>query len=324
MARDLSLNIKDLAERRLPFVLLVGGEYVRRKRALEFYIESLRGVVESFSIKKTSVVEISSNQGFSKLADDLNVLGLFSKFQLTIISSNENISADFQKKLIPLLERANPLGSVILVCEKLQAQSAILKFAQKSGCLIELKTLQGAEIFQWTMRELKRHHRTAKRGVVEFLIEQCEGNVDYLTTRIEQLALYTSEDEVTEQDVRALLLSGRSEDEFSFLQSIVDGASPALLRRKLARCPLNPFGFVTLLQKNLLGAAALKEQSSARNDLGLSPWMMQRLKKRIASTNQMKAIKELNAALRLESRLKHKSLEQIDIISLYLDESGAL
>lgn len=324
MARDLSLNIKDLADRKPPFILLVGGEYIRRKRALEFYIESLRGVVESFSIRKLSASELSSSQALSRLADDLNVLNLFSKFQLTIISSNESLSADLQKKLITLFEKPNPSGSVVVVCEKLLATSALFKLAQKLGCLVELKTLQGAELFQWTLRELKRHQRTAKRGVVEFLIEQCGSSVDILTTRIEQLALYTSEEEITEQDVRALLLFGRSEDEFSFLQSIVDGATPSLLRKKLARCPLNPFGFVTLLQRNLLGAAALKEQPSARNDLGLTPWMTQRLKKRIATTNQTKATKELSAALRLESRLKHKSLDQIDIISLYLDESGAL
>jgi DNA polymerase III delta subunit len=301
--QDTVSKVLEVAKKSPPLVLIVCPDFVRRKRALDLYLENLKNV------------EIH-RVGPDFLPDETANLSLFGKTPIYVVSQIESLTNEVQKKFVEGSKSALIIG----VGEKIALKTPLRSLAEKLDSFIEIPALRGIEIYGWVSREFKRFGKNITKPAMELLIELCDRKVDYLASRIEQLDLYVEEDVVTEAHVRSLLSVSIREDDFSLLQSVIDDELIQKQARKLARSEVNPFGFAQLLFKNLSYAAAMKESASARSELKIPPWISQKLTKRVKSMSDVSFRKSLLALCKFDARLKNNSLDSKTLIAMLGDE----
>lgn len=303
MAKDSIKLVQEVAKRAPSLVVIVCPDFVRRKRALDFFLNHFPEA-ELHKVGNDFVPDVTAN------------LSLFGKTPIYLVSQIETLNNEIQKRFV----EGSKSAMIVAVGEKLATKTPLRTLAEKLESFIDIPVLKGIEVYGWATREFKRLGKNITKPALELLIELCERKIDFLASRIEQLDLYVKEDVVTEAHVRSLLSVAIQEDDFSLLQSILDDEPIQKQAKKLARSEANPFGLEQLLFRNLSYAWAMKESTSARSELKIPPWIAQKLSKRSRNMSEARYKKSLLALCKFDARLKNNSLSPKTLIAMLGDE----
>lgn len=301
-------KIKKSIEAEKPVVAILCEDPLRRERATTLFLDEIK--------TKNPRIEIShhSLQNPSKLAlqaiiESTHSLSLFAKEKFFFISHVETLNAELQKILLEVISQASPLQRFLIVGEKILSTTLLYKTLSKHQ-LIELKPLKGAELFQWTKKEIESVGLSANTHTIELLISASSEAPWLIGQRILLLNLYFDSNGVVTSDILKKMFSLESHHEdFALLNKVISDSQLPILEKHLYSDPPNPFGFLTLMVRNTATLSALSSAPQRKAALPGNPWMINKLLDPAKKFKNGLLARKLTAILRAESRLKHHSLE---------------
>lgn len=301
-------KIKKAIESKEKIVSILCEDPLRRERAVTAFIDELKSKSPQIEISKVSC-QNANRASLQSLIESANSLSLFAKEKVFFLTHIESLNAELQKIIIEALSFSSSTQRFLITGEKVLSTTLFYKTISKH-ILIDLKPLKGAELFQWTKKELDSVSITANNSAIEFLITSSSELPWWIGQRILILSLYfDGKGTLTQEILKKVFTLETHHEDFALLNKVISGSSATLLEQHLYTDPPNPFGFLTLMVRNTATLSALASAPQKRAALSGNPWMINKLLEPAKKFNNQELAKKLSAILKAESRLKHHSLD---------------
>ncbi len=295
-------------------LLVLCEDQIRTERALEhFFSKTDLQAAKRFSCKNLS------KKNLAEMELETQSPGLFQAKQCFIFSGTDNLKADQLEKLLELAKTANENFLMAFTAQKLNARSKFRKFFQEENALLEISPLEAVGFLAWLKKELQSHKIKAKsQQVLEQLARISDDSPDEAHAAIEQIALFLDgEKTLTSAHLEALFTAHVAQNEYDFLDEILDGKAPqaqaSLLR--LLRSGKNHFLVLSLLRRNFLQLLALAEGlrgghsvSKIQERFGIHPFAAKKLSRYAKKHSPAIFMRKLSKISETEFELKDRNL----------------
>lgn len=206
-----------------PMIVLFGAERYLKQQALRSIWIQAYGDADSASELATTIDGREAE--WRAVADELKTISMWGGQRCVCI----NAADDFVKANRPQLEKyaEHPAKkSLFLLDVKSWPKSTKLaKKLAKTGLAIECAELKGAQLLSWVgQRSQSYYQKKIPRPAVQLLIELAGNSIGLLDQELGKLASYIGgRDQITTEDVRALVGGWRLETTWAMINGVRDG-----------------------------------------------------------------------------------------------------
>jgi DNA polymerase III subunit delta len=213
----------------LPVYLITGDEYLLVQEARDLILAQIR---------QTGAVELlrhDANKDFDyqHLIDQTSSLSLFSDKTLIEIKLHHKPNANAAKLLAELIRQCHADKMLLLSCDKLDSnaqKSDWYTATDKHGAIITIWPLAVAHYRKWLAQRLRQNNLRCEPAVIDFLLNQSEGNLLSLAQEVAKLQLIFGNHPITLNDMMAMLVDNAKYDIFNFIDTILAGDPKAVQR----------------------------------------------------------------------------------------------
>jgi DNA polymerase III delta subunit len=299
-------------------VLLVCPDLVRRQRLLDSVLQALLGKAASgvptrrFRASEMNLADVSA------LREEINSPSLFSAAQVFIVEDVEDFSAEPGRRVHELVQKLPPGVFLVLTAGKLPATSILRKYFSAQKLLLDLASLETADLRRWLKTELNEAGiEKVSEAAVNSLLRLGRQSPDSLSRLVAHAALYVENGELQNEDLEALFIEHFEPSEFELVDALGsrNRSQPEVLMEQIIKSGKSPFALLGMLSKILSNYLIIRlhlengergPEIQAR--LSMNPWVFGKYMT-AASRYDVSRIKMAQAAvLRADSRLKNKNL----------------
>jgi len=310
--------------------MILAPDEIRKRRIVEMILRAFLTEKSASSVSPSNVgrganlalryLDGASLKGedIRSLGDEVSALSLFSPLRFFIVRHVEALPSESHKQLLTLCERLSRDSKLILTGSKLADNLLLKRYFVERRLLIELAELKGEELSRWTAKELRRAGLShVSQGAINALIEIGERLPDQISKLAEHLALYCDTDRAGEKDIMEVFHHRALQGDFAFLEVLNQGkiAQAESLLNELFASGKSPFMMLALLAKTFSSYLAIKAllaknlpATKIRESLNITPWVFNKQLLAVKSYSLCRLKQSLEAILRADSKLKHRSL----------------
>jgi DNA polymerase-3 subunit delta len=180
-----------------PVYLLTGSDRPKIDRA----VQRLRGRFASDAVERLSAADTSGEEAIAAC----NALGLFGGGgRLVEVTEVDRWKAADAKEVAAYLKSPTPDTVIALVGTEIKRDSALAKACAQAGEVLAYDVAK-RELAKWVGEQFSRLGARADAAACRALLELVGDNLGELELEIEKLAVWAGGDEVTEDDVAALV-----------------------------------------------------------------------------------------------------------------------
>ncbi len=297
-----------------PLYLLAGAEPFLAQ-------EALRLIGQALEAKEGQVSRITHDGETSRatVLDDARTLDLFSPARLVVVSPADAFVDKNAAALASYAEHPAPKACLVLITEKADARTRLVKTAQKTHSMVACNPLYDREVPAWITNHAKSLGLHVDRPVAQLLVEFLGADLGALAGELEKLRLYIgSRRQVTTDDVEEVSLRDRARGIFE-LGNAIGRKEPdkvMLILNRLLEQGEKPGGILFLTSRHirkLWGASELirngEEPSAAARRVGVNYFIDQFLHQVNAFTVR-EFRRSCSVLLRCEAALKSSTMDE--------------
>lgn len=304
MSDDFSALMRSLAKGELLPVYLIGGEEaLLRSRAIT-------------RIRRLTLAE--SPEGFnedsfegrglraSAVLDAARTLPMMAERRFVLVRDAELLDSNEQGILARYLESPSPSATLVLLAEKLDGRSRLVKAAKSASCLFEAKPLKGAGLLKFLETEAKSKKTPLAPRAGAALIDALGEDLGALIDAIERLSLYVGEGgSIDLEAIEVCVTRARVETIWKLVDSLSmrDAAGAIAAADSLLRDRTNALALLAMIARQLRMIAKMRQ--------ALSEGMSDNEAAKMAGFPPFKAQAGRAAARRWNLRLFEKAFEEI-------------
>lgn len=297
------------------FYLFKGEEPYLMDHTLKQFIDLIPENGRDFNLRVIDAEDAS----IANLESILETVPMFSDKKLVIlrdvVECNEASKEDFFKGLAEIIPSI-PSDTVLIAVDrrnKLDKRSKLYKQAKSDASLIDFPRADEKELERWLLRKITEAGKNIRPKTLTAL-SRMSGYHDYESTvqlyeldnELKKLLEFSGE-EITEDDLHAVLSSNFDENIFKFLNEAFSGKKEMFLtlqELELANVPIQRTWHMVLRQARLLLEISLLRSAdysdtSIREQLKISPYEL----KRLSETVRKKSTREWKELFRRAERI---------------------
>lgn len=185
--------------------LINGQDHLKRDRAiskLKMRLETLGDL--SFNL---DTFDGSQSQG-SQIIDACSTIPFACEKRLVIVNDADKLSKDAQTEIVEYLKSPNPTTVLLLVADKLSANSKLFKQVVNldKKAVIDCSPVKPKDLTAHVRQMAPRHGIALTQGAAKALVELVGNDTLHLDGELEKIALtYSDKNEITEAEVRSIV-----------------------------------------------------------------------------------------------------------------------
>lgn len=304
MSDEFSALMRSLAKGELlPVYLLGGEEALLRSRAIERIRRlSLADSPEGFN------EDTFEGRGLraSAILDAAKTLPMMAERRFILVRDAELLDAAEQGTIARYLESPAPSATLVLVAEKLDGRSRLVKAAKSGGYLFEAKSLKGAALQKFLASEAKSKKTPLAPHAGAALIDAVGEELGALIDAIERLSLYVGEGmSIDLEAIEACITRARVDTIWKLVDSLSmrDAAGALAAADSLLRDRTNALALLAMIARQLRMIAKMRQ--------ALSEGMSDNEAAKLAGMPPFKAQAGRAAARKWNLRLFERAFEEI-------------
>jgi len=330
---DLEALHKTLGKGKLAGCTLVAGEEdALVEQAVDAITQSL--VPQG----KGSDFNFSRFDGKTATAADIEgavrTVSLFGGRRLVVLKDAQELRAEEQKRLLPLLQKPVPGNTLVLVVRGGGADSRDPKRAKASkacklllaavekggGMVVDCPRPRARELPALAERLLKGKGLGASSEALHALVAAVGEDLGNLIQAVEKLQLFKGgAGEIALADVRAVVVDTREESVFALTDAVSEGATERALGllRRLIRDGESPLGLLSQLARHFRNLGRVKSLSrrgqtadEIRSALGLHPFVVKKCLAQAGRFSERVLGRRLRLLAEVDARLKRSRLPE--------------
>ena len=304
MSEDFSALMRSLGKGELlPVYVLGGEEALLKSRATERIRRlTLDGSPEGFN------EDTFEGRGLraSAILDAARTLPMMAERRFILVRDAELLDANEQGNVARYLEAAAPSATLVLLAEKLDGRSRLVKAAKAAGCLFDAKPLKGATLQKFLETEAKSKKTPLAPRAGAALIDTLGEDLGALIDAIERLSLYVGDGGTIDLDaIEICVTRARVETIWKLVDSlsIRDAGGAIAAADSLLRDRTNALSLLAMIARQLRMIAKMRQ--------ALSEGMSDNEAAKLAGFPPFKAQAARTAARRWNLRLFEIAFEEI-------------
>lgn len=299
-----------------PVYIFAGEETLQQQEAYQALFKTIN--TDSLN----SRIFYGNDASVDEIILDMQTLPFLSDKRLLLLKDAQKLHAGELNKLAEFLK--NPVDSSCLVIfwqARLRAEnkkSAIFKAVDKSGVIVDFRTLYERELPAWIQQRVLKHNKRINYEAIQYLIEESGSSLLDLDNEIEKLVLFTGKNrEIKLEDVE--ILSGHtSQTNLNQLQEAIEAknlkASLKITESLLSEgeVPLRILATIYRALRRLLLAKSLIEEENHSNqqvmgELRMHPYFARNFFLRLSGFKKDELSTNLTLVLNADRQIKSTS-----------------
>lgn len=212
----------------VPIVVLFGDEP-------HFKSQVLRGVLQRTLGAESAELDCTRVNGadaeLKSVRDELLTVSMFAPKRAVVVDDADEFISQNRGGLEDYFERPAKSSLLVLSVGSWNRATRLAKRLPQVGLGVECSELAGSALQRWITDEARsRHNRQIGRDAVTLLLELAGTSLGLLSQELDKLAAYVGErQQITVEDVRALVGGWRAETTWEMLDAVRQGRTGAAL-----------------------------------------------------------------------------------------------
>ena len=206
--------------------LFYGEEHFMRDHYLNMLRQKLlSGPAQEFNYHRFT----SENMDFQQLADAVDALPMMAECSVVQVDDCDlsKLNESDREKLTNILSDIPDYCSMIFVFDtvsfKVDGRHKRLKEAVDRGLAVEFQCQSQRELTAWIQRHFRAHGKRIDDRLCEHLVFLTGGTMASLAAEIDKIAAFSSSEEITRQDIAAVVIPVLDAEVFDLTDAITEG-----------------------------------------------------------------------------------------------------
>lgn len=198
--------------------------------------DAIRSTARSLGYTERDVLNADARFDWSKLTEVAQSLSLFAEKKIVEVRLQGKPGVTGAKALETHALNAQDGVMTIVALPRLDRrdrQSRWVEALERSGVMVDIDSIERAQLPQWISRRLARQQQSAGRDALEFIADKVEGNLLAAHQEVSKLALLYSAGELTLEQVTDSVLNVARYDVFQLPLAMMSGDA-ARIRKTMA------------------------------------------------------------------------------------------
>ena len=199
--------------------------------------DAIRATARGMGYSERDVLNADARFDWSKLAEAAQGLSLFSEKKIVEVRlpSGKPGVAGAKALETHALNAIDGVTTIVSVprLERRDRQARWIETLERAGVMIDIDTIERAQLPQWISQRLVRQHQSASRDALEFVADKVEGNLLAAHQEVSKLALLYPAGQLTLEQVTDSVLNVARYDVFQLPLAMLS-ADAARVRRTMA------------------------------------------------------------------------------------------
>jgi DNA polymerase-3 subunit delta len=206
----------------LPIYLIVGNEplFVQEAKDLVFEKAKQLGFLEY------QRHEVNKDFNWEVLFEAVSSLSLFGDKTLHELRLHHKPTTSAAKLIAPFIYKLDQENALVILCDKIDSATQKTSWYQAindQGAVITIWPLEAAAFQQWLKQRLQQQNLGTDPRLVQFIMDQTEGNAIAAAQEIEKLKLLYPNGQVPHQDLENIIVDHARYDIFGLVEVILAG-----------------------------------------------------------------------------------------------------
>jgi DNA polymerase-3 subunit delta len=301
---------KSLAAGLKPVYCLVGRqpfqlELAKRKIAAAVPLGAVRDLnTDAFYVEQDAIA------GVPRLA---NTLPMMSKWRLIVMHDWHKAKAKDAEALTEYLESPANFTVLVLLAEKVDGRSKLVKLIKKCGLMLEFERLYESKMRPWVTAIAETQGVKLAGDAVDYLVRAVGPDLASVSKEIEKAALHAGGGPVGVENLAAVLAAVKEQSFYEMFDAVAERNAEEALRilKEMVDQGQPPIAILAMLGRalrQLIVARQLMQEKIDHDDvarvLGMTPWLAQKTLAQARSFSGVALREELLAWSRVDLALK--------------------
>lgn len=295
-------------------IAFIGDNSHSREQAAKEFIASFSGMHGAVAIDKFAGEDINT----ATLKEAVSTLPFLSARRLVIVrdlGSNKDLAENFES----ICQSVADSTDLVIVESRLDSRSKYQNILKKEAEVREFAHMQGQELVDWIIEQVKKLGGQIGRNEANILIERVGVNHQLLINELTKLILYKPQ--ITLETIKLLTVRSPQSSIFAMLDAAFDGKTPKALQlyaeqRALGMEPAAILAMIIwqLHILNIVKAAGTMPANDIASKAKISPFVVRKNQSIAKNISNQKLEQLLDLTIKTDKMLKRTSVNADDAL----------